>query len=268
MGFQVGDYVTRSSYNSDIIFKIEKIEGKRAILRGFKLRLLADAPLSDLKHYKNEGNKQLKKELLLESYEFLKRQQRNLILNKLKFNRSNQETIYREKPGRVLHIDGDKDYLEMSLQNYKNLQIEARGYHISEEAQPGKILEYLSRYKPDILVITGHDGVLEGKEYRTSKYFIKSVKIAREYQSNPDELVIFAGACQSSYQKLVDNGANFASSPQGGLIHFLDPVLIVEKVAYTSVREIIPVKEIIKCTISENGIGGIETRGKLRLCYP
>ena len=43
-----GDFVTRISYGGDVVFKIERIEHLKAILRGVDYRLLADAPLSDL----------------------------------------------------------------------------------------------------------------------------------------------------------------------------------------------------------------------------
>ncbi len=40
-----GDFVTRKSYGGDVMFKIERIEQLKAILRGVDYRLLADAPL-------------------------------------------------------------------------------------------------------------------------------------------------------------------------------------------------------------------------------
>jgi spore coat assemly protein len=268
MQLKIGDFVTRRSHNSDVIFKIERINGNEAILRSYRIRLMANAFLDDLIRIENISKKKIKKNLIIESYNYLQRQQRNFILNS-KQVRKNPEYSYREYPGRILHIDGDEDYLELSMNNYKNLQINAKGFFISERGQPEKILEYLRLYKPDILVITGHDGILNGKEYYTSEYFIKAVRIARSYEPDLDSLVIFAGACQSDYEKLIDNGANFASSPQKALIHFLDPILVVEKIAYTSIRDVIKVKEIVKNTITgDGGVGGIETRGKLRMKYP
>lgn len=268
MDFRIGDYVTRQSYNSDIIFKINKIETNKALLRSYRFRLMADAPLDDLIKYET-SKKKIKKELLLESYDYMHRQQRNLVLNEKQIRNNSQDDIYRERAIKVLHLDGDKDYLDLSLQNYKNLNIRAKGIYIPEKGQPEKILDYLNCYQPDILVLTGHDGELNGKFYHTSEYFVKAVKKARSFQTSLDELVIFAGACQSSYTNLIESGANFASSPANKLIHFLDPVLIVEKIAFTSIREVIRIKDVVKSTVTgEGGIGGIETRGKLRLCYP
>ena len=268
MEFQVGDYVTRKSYNSDIIFKIVKITSDRVILRSYKLRLMADAPIDDLLPYDLKSNK-LKKKLQRESLNHLKRYQRNLILN----SRSNTTNSFskkeiRELTGKILHIDGDKDYLKLSLQNYHNLQLKVQGHFVPENCQPDKVLAYLKSFKPDILILTGHDGLENDGSHHTSNFFVEAVKMARKFNNDYDELIIFAGACQSNYFKLIEQGANFASSPDNKLLHFLDPVLIAEKIAYTSITEIISAKDLLKTTISENSVGGIETRGTMRLCFP
>lgn len=268
MEFKSGDLVIRKSYKADLIFKIEKIYGDFALLRSMRMRLMADAPLDDLKLYKKTENN-LKKDLMFESYEYIERQQRNIIINNSLMRNCKNGNLYREKPGTILHLDGDKNFLELSLQNYHNLNLDVKGVFIKEKGQPEKVLEYLQIYRPDILVLTGHDGNNGFEDHRTSQYFIKAVKIARSFDSDLDNLVIFAGACQSDYKQLIESGANFASSPKGGLIHFLDPILAVEKIAYTSVSELVSVKDIVKNTITgEAGIGGIETFGKLRLCFP
>ena len=57
MEFKVGDYVTRNSYDNDIVFVIVNIKGKMAYLKGFNLRLVADSPLSDLVICKEEDRK-------------------------------------------------------------------------------------------------------------------------------------------------------------------------------------------------------------------
>ena len=43
MIFNVGDFVSRNSYNNDVIFKIIKIEEDKAYLKGVEVRLLADS---------------------------------------------------------------------------------------------------------------------------------------------------------------------------------------------------------------------------------
>src|SRR6056297_4018601 len=79
MTYSIGDIVTRRSYNSDQYFKIEKIKGDFAILRSVKTRLMADAPINDLIKITNISLRQLHKELLLESIDYLKRHQRDII---------------------------------------------------------------------------------------------------------------------------------------------------------------------------------------------
>lgn len=80
-----------------------------------------------------------------------------------------------------------------------------------------------------------------------------------------DQLVIFAGACQSNYEALIEAGANFASSPERVMIHALDPVFICEKIAYSSVQNLLSIEDILENTITGiKGIGGFQTRGKYR----
>lgn len=269
MDFKVGDYVTRKSYQSDVVFRIEKIENKNVFLRSFKLRLMADSPVDDLIKIKDKDKKTIRKELLMESFECIQRQQKHNILNSKLVRTNKVENSYIEYKIKVLHLDGDKDYLELSMSNYKNLNIEVEGFFIPEKGQPEEITELLTKIRPDILVLTGHDGELNNKSFHTSDYFVKSVEKARSIESDLDKLVIFAGACQSDYKRLIESGANFASSPQNKLIHFLDPILVVEKIVFTSIREVLSVKDIINNTITgRGGIGGVETRGKLRLQYP
>ena len=268
MKFKEGDFVTRRSYDSDIIFKIEKIYSQKAILRGCRLRLLVEVPLNDLLKMDSQPE-EMEKTLFREANQYLKRRQRNIILNNFRGNNNNPGSkIIRKKPGSVLHIDGDKNYLKMSLQNYSNLQIPAVGFHVPEKEQPAIIRQYLESYHPDILVITGHDGLIDKGKHNVSEHFIRTVKNSRKVNSSLDELIIFAGACFSPCKKLLEEGANFASSPQNQLLHFLDPVLIVDKIAYTSIKEVVSIEDILKITITEEGVGGLETRGKMRLCYP
>ena len=139
-----------------------------------------------------------------------------------------------------------------------------------------KIRKLIKEIKPDIVVLTGHDSVLKESNdyldlnnYRNSKYYIDAVKALRNYNSSYDELVIFAGACQSCYECLLDAGANFASSPSRVLIHCLDPVFVCEKIAYTTIDSVVSITNIVENTITGiKGIGGLQTRGKYREGYP
>ena len=48
MELQIGDYVSRNSYNNDTIFKIVDIKNDVAILKGVDIRLFADSNIDDL----------------------------------------------------------------------------------------------------------------------------------------------------------------------------------------------------------------------------
>ncbi|GIW48721.1 MAG: hypothetical protein KatS3mg079_197 [Caloramator sp.] len=105
--------------------------------------------------------------------------------------------------------------------------------------------------------------------YRNSRYFVEAVRRAREYEPSYDDLVIFAGACQSFYEALIEAGANFASSPNRVFIHAMDPVFVCEKIAFSSISKFLNPKEIVDSTITGiKGIGGLETRGKYREGLP
>ncbi len=288
---KVGDLVVRKSYSKDITFKIidikENEEGITYILKGLHIRIIADSHEEDLekvdddfagdkdKSFDSKINDIIKKVIL-------SREQKN---NQLMTRGSEEDNLNRTekekglvfgRPGRILHIDGDPSYMETCLKVYKQLNLNAVGIAISEREQPLKILSLVKEYNPDIVVLTGHDGVLKDSKgmldlnnYRNSKYFIESVKILRSYNSSYDELVIFAGACQSCYESILEAGANFASSPNRVLIHCLDPVLVCERIAYTRIDEIVSIKDVIENTITGiKGIGGLQTRGKYREGYP
>ena len=53
--------------------------------------------------------------------------------------------------------DGDIDYLNKSLNFYKECDCLAIGKQMSESEMPATIKKLLNDTKPDILVITGHD---------------------------------------------------------------------------------------------------------------
>jgi spore coat assembly protein len=110
---------------------------------------------------------------------------------------------------------------------------------------------------------------LDIKNYRNSKYFIEGVREARRYDNDMDNLIIFAGACQSMYNEIIKAGANFASAPKRVLIHALDPVLVGHKIAVAGIERVIEPQEVINATITGiEGIGGVQTRGKNRDGYP
>lgn len=301
---KIGDIVVRKSYGGDITFKIIDIKAKDDIevylLKGINLRIEADSPIEDLeavaednigeidKIFNKKVNASIKRVLMNRikgSREY--RGDRVATINtneKIRYSQFKQEKYkeYKNKdmtfgrPGKILHVDGDAEYLEVCLKTYKQLSLDAVGRVIPEKDQSSKIVDLVKEVKPDIVVITGHDGMVKGitdyinlNNYRNSKYFVETVMALRTYNSNYDDLVIFAGACQSCYEALLDAGANFASSPNRVLIHCLDPVLVSEKIAYTNIDSVVAIEDVIQNTITGlTGIGGLQTRGKYREGFP
>jgi spore coat assembly protein len=159
---------------------------------------------------------------------------------------------------------------------YEKIGVPVIGIHCNEKEMPNKIGELIDYYRPDILVITGHDAYSKAKgkisdinAYRHSKHFVQTVIEARRKFPHLDQLVIFAGACQSHFESLINAGANFASSPTRINIHALDPVYIVAKISFTPFMERINVWDVLRNTLTgEKGLGGLETKGVLRTGMP
>lgn len=281
---KVGDLVGRKSYGMDIYFKVVKIYWKgsaaTAFLKGLDVRLCADAPLGDLERVSPEALRAFRQKVIRRNQRCLgeassRREQVRAVLHRYRSGEGN-ETPFFEVPGSVLHLDGDEEYLEICLNTYRQLEVKAHGFCLPEAEMPQQVENLLGEYQPDILVLTGHDGLLKDRRdfhdlasYRNSPAFVQAVYRARHYETNLDNLVIIAGACQSHYEALIGSGANFASSPQRVLIHCLDPVLLSEKVAYTPIGQTLVIADALQATITGlTGVGGIETRGKYRLGFP
>lgn len=100
--------------------------------------------------------------------------------------------------------------------------------------------------------------------YRNSRYFIETIKKARQWDTQK-KLVIFAGACQSYFEALISAGANFASSPARILIDFADPLIVAEKFATTDSEKYITIDDFAyELRDGKKGIDGIGARGKSR----
>lgn len=280
---KIGDIVARKSYNKDILFKItgfseDESNQQVAHLKGIAFRIIADSYIDDLELVKMPDIKNVLidknvETLLYRSMKKAKERERKMTraVPKLQTN-----TNIFGMPGKVLQIDGDKEYLKICLDVYTQLGIPAVGVAIPEANQYKEVRALLEKHNPDILVITGHDSLTSRKgnindmsNYRNSMNFIKAVKEARKYQPNLDNLVIFAGACQSNYEQIIKAGANYASSPGRIMIHALDPVFVVEKIACSRIDIVVPIDEVIDQTVTGiKGIGGSETRGKFRWAMP
>lgn len=286
---KIGDLVVRKSYGKDVTFRIEYMDHNRAIIKGTEFRLLADAPISDLDPVTSDIPSTKAQEARIKAQQSLQR----LRQDRRSLEAQNQAILgadrsiggegisgqsYFEVPGMVLHLDGDPIYLKKSMELYEKLRVPAQGHYVNERSMPDVLYRLLPNVRPDIVVITGHDGVLKSRihddlyslsSYKNSRSFVEAVQIARQYERNFDSLTVIAGACQSHFEALLQAGANFASSPGRILIHALDPVYIACKAAFTSVRGTIHITDVLNHTVSGiQGVGGIETRGSYRIGLP
>lgn len=246
--FKIGDLVTRISHKNDIIFRIEAINEDIVYLKGICVRLCADSYISDLvlvdKNIKDEDR------YFYDTLESLRNFERN---------------DYFYIPGKILHIDGDKEYLDRCLEFYKKANVLAYGVFSSEDEMSLNVEKYLEDINPDIVVITGHDSDVKNN----SKYFCDTVKVCRRYQRDYDKLIIIAGACQSNYEKLIRSGANFASSPKKVNIHALDPAIIALSLSLTDKNKHVDLLSLLEKTSNgKDGIGGVNTRGVMTTGYP
>ena len=107
MDIKKGDYVSRKSYNNDIIFKVINIKNDVYYLKGADVRLYADSFLEDL----------IKEEI---------KEKKEEISTELQDNNSDRGDFF-YLPAKILHIDGDSEYLDRCLKYYKNLNVYAIG---------------------------------------------------------------------------------------------------------------------------------------------
>ena len=251
--FKINDYVSRISYNHDIIFKIINLEDGVAILEGYEKRLVANASISDL--------------VLVDSKKIIECEQltNNRIKGIKKLSRFKMHLT-----GKILHIDADKDYLEKCLKLYEELSLPAYGVYMNESSIKNHILELIEQLDPDIVILTGHDsynkqGLKDLKNYRNTTDYVEAVKKIRKHYSK-DHIFVFAGACQSNFEAIIASGANFASSPKRVNIDAYDPAIVAIKAATTPFNQIIDIEEIKDVLDSKkNGISGVESYGKMRL---
>lgn len=151
-----GDIVGRISYEKDIIFTVERIIRRKdreiAILKGITVRIQADSPIDDLELMQpKKAEEQLRN---LDKYveKRIKEQEKSIEI----YNDDSRENII-VHTGRILHIDGDRKYSEKSNMYYKKIGLNAIVRNVPERRQPNVIGLLIKRYKPEILVITGHD---------------------------------------------------------------------------------------------------------------
>jgi len=262
--FKLGDLVARRSHGLDTIFKIEGIDDGVAQLKGVFMRFNADAHISDLEMVGEDDFRiaktceEKKIAAVMPSAELAG--MRNL----------RQDSDFYIS-GRILHVDGDDEYLERSAQLYENANVYATTIFVKEPMMAEKVPDLVRQLRPNIVVITGHDAI-EDKEqadtlegYRSSRFFVNTVNELRKMEPSLDYLIIIAGACQSHFEALIGSGANFASSPGRVNIHALDPAIVAATVALTPYEDEVDLKEALEKTITKiAGIGGLQTKGTLR----
>ena len=259
MNFKIGDLVTSNSHDNDVIFKIVNINDNIVDLKGVNVRLIAQCDINDLSLYNNED--------IEHEESFLKR-----ICEPASLDRSDYFYI----PGKILHIDSDSDYLKRCLDYYEKSNVWSMGINEKEEKIADNIVMWLDKYKPNILVITGHDAYYKRKgalndinAYKNSGNFVSAIKKAREYEDSHEKLIIVAGGCSSCYEELIKAGANFASSPKRINIHALDPAVIATMMSLSDINKLIDLKNILEKTkYGKDGIGGIITKGTMYVGYP
>lgn len=262
MLFNIGDLVTRTSHNNDLIFKIKAIEKENAILEGVNIRLLADSPLEDLN-------------ICEDCIEDITKEDRKIEDNMEKYFSFDRDSYF-YLPGKILHLDADKGYLKRCTDFYKKMNIASFGVVSPENKMSQNIKKNLEDTKPNVLVITGHDAYYSKEEdyqnlsnYKNSANFVKAIQAAREYENDHEKLIIIAGACQSDYEALIKAGANFASSPKRINIHALDPAIVAASICLSSKNQLIDLKNILERTkYGKDGIGGIITNGTMYVGYP
>lgn len=138
----------RKSYGKDILFSVDRIikgnKNSLAILKGVTTRIEADSPLDDLEI--------IDKETVDKHISILNSRLQDRIQRCTLRARNNRSKI--EHTGKILHLDGDRKYSEKSAKYYKELGLNAIVRNIPESKQAGMVKTLLTRYNPDILVIT------------------------------------------------------------------------------------------------------------------
>lgn len=253
--FAIGDKVIIKNDLPKIIYLIELLENEQAIITGYIYRIKKKISLSLLELASPLDIKKEEEILITSRTNIIKRTER--IKNKAIF-------------GTILHIDGDEKFLNNCIDLYREMNLHCWGVHLKEKDVKYHIESLLEQLTPDIIVITGHDffnnnDIKDLNNYENSQEFIDALRIIRKHFSL-DDVTVIVGACESHFEALIANGANFASSPKRINIHTYDPAVVAIKCATTSFNRVIDFQSTLK--FIENGkdaFGGVETKGKMRL---
>ena len=246
----MGDFVILSDEDDKIIYKIIKSENSKFVLTGLNYRKIIVVNKDEVRSADDDF-------LLFEAMKTEKYEKKvEVKLNK------------KLKLGTVLHIDSDSSYLNRCVELYNKVGIYCYPVLTKEADIEEKVNEF--DFTPDVVVITGHDfynggNIKDISSYTNSAHFVKGVKKIRNKYPNA---VIIAGACQSNFEALIANGADFASSPKRRNVHIFDPVVIAIAVSTTSIRKIVDFQKQEKYIEGfKESYSGLETYGKMRMLY-
>lgn len=246
----MNDYVIYKKDYNPIIYKVTRRYDENALITGVNYRIQLLVNKNDIESVKAED---ITKEGIKDySKEIAKYRNKKYLL------------------GTVLHIDADKDYLDKCLELYKDMGIHAYSV-LSKEENIGQIAEEINlETEPDVIVITGHDyfnneNKKDLNNYANTKNFIDGMKKFKKVFPNS---IYIVGACQSNFEALIANGANFASSPKRINVHIYDPAILAIKVSTTAYNKIVNFNSLNN--LIENltdAYGGVETNGKMKILY-
>lgn len=252
--FEINQLVVLVDDPKQIIYKIININEETIELKGYKHRSILSIDKSKIKLAPKE---------LIQKADDL---EKIYIKHFKQIKQRNKKHLF----GRVLHIDGDIDYLNNCVELYNACNVNVISIYMNEKETPKYIEDIINKITPDIIVITGHD-YFKGNErkdinnYENSKYFGETIRNIRKHFS---DVVIIAGACHSHFEYLMGQGANFATSPARIETHTFDPAITAIKIATTSKNKIVDFNQIIKYIEGKkDAIGGIETYGKMKFLY-
>lgn len=251
--FKINDIVYIEN-NHNELYKIKDINDSNVLLIGYNTRNLININIDKIHLAKSE---MINEEKRADE----QRYQKIITTNKTRLKR---KVLY----GRILHIDGDKEFLDSCLKLYKELNIYAYGLNINEKEIYSKITKIYEEITPEIVVITGHDqyngeDIKNLNNYENTAYFMKAIRNLRKVSQS---VIIIAGACASNFEALIASGANFASSPKRVNTHTYDPAVAAIKASTTPFDRKIDYNSIIKYIESgKDALGGIETYGTMKL---
>ena len=74
----------------------------------------------------------------------------------------------------ILHLDGDRRYSKRAINYYNRLNLNSIVENISERNQPREVVYLLEKYRPNILISTGHDVMYKkGQDlYNMDNYYL------------------------------------------------------------------------------------------------